>query len=601
MSSRARYALWVLSALVVIGVLVVAVDAFASAGRVHPGVTVAGVKVGGKSPSAAVAMLKTQLPAKAANPVTVTYDFSGKPKSWKITADEVAATFDYSQLLDQAMGVGRSEGLFGSVGARTAAWFGRVSIPAPAQVDAGKFKATLDKINGEIEVVPTDAAITLKGTKISSTPATDGISLLRGALERDVLSAFTEDRHVVVARAETSKPKISDKAAADAKVIVAKMISAPAAVTFGKRNWTLTPQEIAQLITFRGVEASGTVPGKSLWLLDPLISAAEASKTIVPKLGVSLGTPPKDAKFKTQKGSVTIVPSQNGIGPDVVDLSASLTRVLRSDNSSRTVELRTVTAAPNFTTDQAHAMGIHERISTFSTTFGGNSQRLNNIQTLGSALDGRLVPPGGTFSFNGYVGERTAKKGYQEANAIVGGKLVPQLGGGICQVGTTLFNTVFFSGLPILERENHSFYISHYPAGRDATVSWGGPDLRWKNDTPNWILISVSYTSDSIAISLYGTSPGYSVSYTTGPFTNFTNYTIQEVSDPTLAVGSKVVLDPGLQGRRCVVTRVVKKGAVVVRTDTFTSNYQPKVEVVRVGTKATASKSPTATPTPKKP
>ncbi len=96
---------------------------------------------------------------------------------------------------------------------------------------------------------------------------------------------------------------------------------------------------------------------------------------------------------------------------------------------------------------------------------------------------GRCIAPGETFSFNGTVGPRTAEKGYQEAGAIVNGELVPQLGGGICQVGTTIFNTVFESGLPVVERHNHSFYISHYPKGRDATVSWGGPDFKFRNDT----------------------------------------------------------------------------------------------------------------------
>ncbi len=140
------------------------------------------------------------------------------------------------------------------------------------------------------------------------------------------------------------------------------------------------------------------------------------------------------------------------------------------------------------------------------------------------------------------------------------GKLVPQLGGGICQVGTTLFNTAFFAGVPIPDRENHSFYISHYPKGRDATVSWGGPDLKWKNDTKNWILVSVSYTDESITISFYGTDPGYDVAYTTGPFTNETPYPTEKIKDPTLKSGLKIVEESGLTGRKCVVVRTVVKG-----------------------------------------
>ena len=220
---------------------------------------------------------------------------------------------------------------------------------------------------------------------------------------------------------------------------------------------------------------------------------------------------------------------------------------------------------------------------------------MNNIHLLGDSLDGKLVKPGGTFSFNGAIGQRTASKGYQEANAIVDGKLVPQLGGGICQVGTTLFNTVFRSGLPVLERRNHSFYISHYPKGRDATVSWGGPDLKFKNDTGHWLLVSVSYSSSSITISLYGTDPGLDVTAKTSSFSNIRPFPTEKVKDPKLREGVTVVEDAGVTGRTCTVTRTVKKDGEVVRVDRFRSVYRPKVEVVRVGTKPKPSKTPTDT------
>ena len=253
-----------------------------------------------------------------------------------------------------------------------------------------------------------------------------------------------------------------------------------------------------------------------------------------------MGTPAKDAEFKTRNGSVTIVPSKNGIGPDLALLAAEITSVLKDS-----------TNPDSHRRDQDDGRGAQAHHREGPATWASRSasppsrppttartrRASSNIHTLGDALDGKLVAPGATFSFNGAVGERTAAKGYQEANAIVKGKLVPQLGGGICQVGTTLFNAAFFAGVPITDRQNHSFYISHYPKGRDATVSWGGPDLKWKNDTKHWIMVSVAYTEDSITISLYGTDPGYDVAYTTGPFTNETPFPIEKVNDPTLGPG----------------------------------------------------------------
>jgi len=330
----------------------------------------------------------------------------------------------------------------------------------------------------------------------------------------------------------------------------------------------------------------------------PNVTEEQIRKIVAPKLGASVGTPARDAKFKTSKGTVTIVPSQNGVGADLALLAKDITATLKdSSDPARTVEIKTTVTEPKLTTERARSMGITQRISTFTTTYdGSNAPRTSNIHTLGDALDGKLVAPGATFSFNGAVGERTAAKGYQEAPAIVKGKLVPQLGGGICQVGTTVFNAAFFAGVPIVDRENHSFYISHYPKGRDATVSWGGPDLKWKNDTKNWVMVSVSYTNDSITIALYGTDPGYHVEYTTSPFTSETPFPVEKVKDPTLAAGKKVVTDKGITGRKCVVERVVTKDGQVVRKDTFTSDYKPKAEVVRIGTKGSTTATGTVKP-----
>lgn len=583
-------------------VLAIAVDAFASAGRIHPGVKVAGVSVGGMKQQTAEGFIAAQLTSKTSEPVTVSY----KGHTWTVNASDLGLTFDYPALAKQAMEVGRTGGPFGVVGGRVGAWFGKVDLSATPSADPAKAKVVLDKVAADTDVAPVDASLKIKGTTITVTPSADGVGLDRAELTTRMLAGFLGSERAMTAPVVTAKPKVADSAADQARVVVVRMVSQPATVQYKDKTWTFSRDELAQMIVLKAIEPSATAGGAAAatgWTLDPSVSAAEASNTIQPKLGVALGTPPVSARFKTSNGSVTIIPSKQGIGPDSEKLAADLTAALKSDPSvPRVVTLQTKISDPALTTAQANAMGIQHRISTFTTTYGQVPQRVNNIHVLGSALDGKLVPPGGTFSFNGYVGERTAAKGYQEANAIVKGKLVPQMGGGICQVATTLFNTVFVSGLPIVERENHSFYISHYPTGRDATVSWGGPDLKWKNSTGNWILISVSYTSDSITISLYGTSPGYDVTYTTGPFTNSVPYKTQTISDPTLPAGVKEVVDTGVNGCNIVVTRTVKKDGAVVRTDTFQSHYTPKDATVRVGpAKGNASKSATSSVTTKKP
>jgi vancomycin resistance protein YoaR len=573
--------------LALVVVLAVGVDAFASAGRVHPGTRVYDISVGGMRPAEAAATLRTALPAKTSQPVTVTY----ADKTWQVAPGDIGLSFDYDAIVNGAMAVGREPSFGKALSSRVAAWFGGRNLEVTPTVSAEMMDATLNGISKGIDKPAVNADVAIHGTRTSVVPSKDGVGLLRDKAAAAIVSAFFSANRKVEAPIGALAAKISDAAAADAKGKVDKMLASGVAVSFGDQRWDFTPQDVAGWIKLRAVESTSGAAQ-----LEPYISAEETSKTLSAKLGGMVGTPARDAAFKTRNGEVVIIPSQEGVGPDVEALATDLTDLLLKTETDRAVALRMRTTQPKLTTEEARSYGIKERISTFTTAYAAsNKPRVNNVHLLGDALDGKLIAPGAVFSFNGAVGERTAAKGYQEANAIVDGKLVPQLGGGICQVGTTLFNTIFESGLPVLQRSNHSFYISHYPKGRDATVSWGGPDLKFKNDTPNWVLISVSYTSSSITISLYGTDPGYTVTSVAGPWTDVKPFPTEEVQDATLYAGMKVIEDMGETGRKIVVTRTVTKGGQVVRTDQFMSNYKPKVQVVRVGTKPRVSKTATGT------
>ncbi len=601
-----RRHLWWYGAAAVVGILVllIAAEAIVSAGRVHPGVTAAAVPVGGMSKVQAKAALEHELSARAsASPVTITYE----KDSWPVQAADVALDFDYDAMVDDAYAVGREGGVLPATGARFKAWFGGIDIAAAPAADAARVEAVLNKVAAKTDVAPQDATVKMEGTEPKVVDGADGLALDRPVATAKLLSAFSSDKRTVAAPVSPVAHEVTAAEAKKAAEVAALMVSAPVTVNYDTKSWKFAPEQVAKWVAFGRSDATKTAEISSVAsatadgnvTLVAYVSADSAEKAIAPALGTGIGRPAKDARFKTASGGVTIIPSQDGIGPDMESLAVSLTSELASESSSRSVELRTRRTEPQLTTEEARNMGVKERISTFTTTYdGGNAPRVNNVHLLGDALDGKLIAPGDTFSFNGAVGERTAAKGYKEANAIVNGKLVPQLGGGICQVGTTLFNAIYESGLPVVQRKNHSFYISHYPDGRDATVSWGGPDLKFKNDTANWVLISVSYTGSSITISLYGTDPGYEVTTEKGPWTNVTPFPTEEIKDPTLPVGVKVVEDSGVNGRSIVVKRIVKKGGTVIRTDEFTSKYKPKVQVVRVGTKPKASKSTTSTPKP---
>jgi vancomycin resistance protein YoaR len=204
-----------------------------------------------------------------------------------------------------------------------------------------------------------------------------------------------------------------------------------------------------------------------------------------------------------------------------------------------------------------------------------SSNRIWNVRLMADYIDGTIVKPGATFSFNDIVGPRTVKRGFREGQMIFGSLLLPAIGGGVCQTATTLFNNAFELGLPIVERHNHSFYISHYPLGRDATVSWGGPDFVFRNDLRNALLIKTSYTDSTLTFSFYGTSEGRRVTARTGPQVNWRAPAPSYAYDPYGVPGSvRTVSGSNQSGFDVTVNRTVyDRNRKVLRRDAFASKY----------------------------
>src|SRR5207248_7555444 len=164
-------------------------------------------------------------------------------------------------------------------------------------------------------------------------------------------------------------------------------------------------------------------------------------------------------------------------------------------------------ADPDLTPAKANALGTREKLVSFTTEMGlSSSNRIHNVHLIADFIDGTLIRPGETFSFNDVVGPRTSQRGFLEGQMIIGSLVLPSIGGGVCQTATTLFNDAFEIGLPIVERTNHNLYLSHYPPGRDATVSSGGPDFKFENDLKHAILIKTSYTDSTLTFTFYGTN-----------------------------------------------------------------------------------------------
>ena len=601
------------AAVLAVMVLLVLLDVTVSFGRVHPGVRVADVRVGAMSPERAAEAVTEGIQPRFDDPVTLRFE----ERSWDLTGETVGATLDAQESVALAMEVGRTGSVWDRIGTRAKLWFQPQAVPVVVRGDDELLAGFLGEISGEIDRDPLDASVVIEGTEARLEPALLGLAVRSDEAGTRLLDALGSTERDVSIPVDFLPVSVTDEGARQALADTQAMLDGPVVVRHAEDSWEFDAPAIAGWIAFRtvpdpasnvatgtaavvatdGVDASlestPSVVGER-YMLEAYISSDEASATLIGVVGEA-GTPAVDARFEVGGGNVTIVPSTDGVGPDIEALAVEMTRVLTL-GGERAVELRTQRIEPEITTERAQAMGIKERIATYTTNFSSaNRPRVSNIHTLASALDGVLVPPGGTFGFNDTIGPRTAAKGYEEAPTIIGGRLVPSLGGGICQVTTTLFNAVFESGLAVVERRNHSFYISSYPDGRDATVSWGGPDFKFRNDTENWVLVATAYSNTSVTVSLYGTDPGYEVRASTGDFTDIKPHPVKEIKDDSLAAGMRVIEDAGVDGRRIIVKRTVTKGGSLVREDTFTSVYTPKEETVRVGIRAD---TPTATVVP---
>ena len=294
----------------------------------------------------------------------------------------------------------------------------------------------------------------------------------------------------------------ADLAPAAAQARIA--LSAPVRLEYEGTRWKLPRWRIAELLSLPVGGATDVAiagPGAEAWFK---------------KLRKTVERAPVDAAFAVKPGGIDIVPDKDGLSVDVPATAKALLAAATSA-TARTAPLSVRTAPAERSTADAQAMGITGVVGSYYTTYGGIPSRLHNVALVAQLIDGALIAPGKTFSFNGTTGERTAEKGFEEAPVIINGELQTGLGGGICQVSTTVFNAVYEAGLQIDERTNHALYISHYPLGRDATVNYPDLDLKFTNDTDHWLLLRTFVGSGSLTVNLYGTPQNRRVETTAQP------------------------------------------------------------------------------------
>ena len=549
----------------VLGLLVLIVGAavFARAltlrESVLPGVSVAGVDVGGLSRTDAQAVLQTQLAARLAEPVRIQVG----DQSFTVRPDRVWA-FDARATEERAFQAER-DSLLSRLGALAAPFAAEHEVAPVLELRPAEV-ARIETALREITSRPVSAGLEMKGAEVVVQPSTPGTTVALEPLLESVRAAGLAGTGQIAAAVESVEPAITTEEAEAVALQARAIVAAPVSIRFeGRDVGALQPARLAKLVQFE--RAAGAY--------DVSLDVEGLQRALLPMVNSTLRQP-VDATFKVVGDRVRVVRSRPGttLAP-LKAQEAVLAAALQPGPRTAAVSLTVLPAA--FTTKDAKAMGIREKISTFTTDMGESSaNRIWNVHLLGDYLNGTIIKSGQTFSYNEEVGPRTAERGFREGQMIFGGVLIPSIGGGVCQTATTVFNAAFEAGLPIKTRYNHSFYISHYPVGRDATVSWGGPDLVFRNDLKNAILVNVSYTNSTFTVSFYGTKQRRKVEATTSALTNYTSPKLQYAIDPSAPPNSVRTAAGGGPGFDVNVHRKVFQDGKLLRQDDFFTRYVPQ-------------------------
>jgi vancomycin resistance protein YoaR len=470
-----------------------------SSGEVPRGTVVGNVAVGGLDKAAAERKLHDQLDPGLREPIVLT---AGDRRT-ALSPEQAGLNIEWAATLDQA----GSQPL--NPVTRFTSLFTTRQVAPVTQVDRTRLTRALEQAKPALERAPTEGTIRFEGTRpIAVEPVAGRTINIPGATDA-VLANWVSGKSIGVPFTEQPVRTTSQGVHQALTAVAEPAVSAPVTVHGDHVDATLTPEAVASALHFEPDGRGG---------LKSRIDIPTAVAAVQPQLAETVH-PGQDARIVLEGGAPVVHPSVDGREIDWNKSFEHLADVV-TQRGDRSVRAMYVAQPAKFTTDQANGLGIHEAVSEFST--GGFEPASGvNIRRVAEQVNGAIVKPGETFSLNGHTGPRGIPQGYVESGVIEDGHPARDVGGGISQFATTLFNAEYFAGMKDVEHKEHSFYISRYPAGREATV-FQGPngssiiDVKFKNTSNSGILIQTEWTPSSITVRFWGTKQ-YDVTSQTSP------------------------------------------------------------------------------------
>ena len=602
----------VLIALALVAVLVPAGFLLAMNGRVLPGIAADGIKLGGLTRDTA----ESRLNAEAAIFENKGAGFTDGKRTVHLDPLAVApsdpdASFDMYSMdteaaADAALAVGHRGDPWQRLSEAAAALWHGWNVPIPYSLDDARLNAALQKIWGSDEkpVIEPKLVIVAKGNALLSAAAAPGETGYGFDYDRAV-SDFKDriaslDKTPITLQAAALKPKIPDSAveAAVAEVPTALKL-APLALTADEHHWTMSVSDLAAMLEAQiGAHGQPTVGIN-----------ADAATAYFKKLAADYDIAASDTHFEIDPDTKKLTdfePGRDGrkidIGKTLAALQAAVADEL-AGNSGAEFNVVAAAAESQAVTASAADLGIKEVVGIGRSDFSGSSaNRIKNIKHGSAKLNGQLIPPGAEFSALSVLNPVTLEDGYLPEQIILGDQIQTAVGGGLCQIGTTLFRAAMNSGLPITERQNHSLVVHYYydplngNPGTDATLYDPHPDLRFMNDTGHWLLLTtdIDVPKHALTYTLWGTSDGRHGSYSPPQVLRWipAPTDVQTVETADLKPGEQKCQN-AFKGADTVFTYTIANADGTVTERKFTSHYRALPKICMTGAAPSEPQVPT--------
>ena len=556
-------------------------------GKIYPGVSVAGINMSGKT----FEEVQTILKEKTDNILNqgLVYDYRGKTlKVDPVVVSTVDIDFSYEILhfdlakmtktIEQA---GREHGWFDNTYEQGKIFFQGKIVPVQFELNEEELQTILADYFNLYERQPKNANVRVKEkTTIEVVPEKLGrVFDYENIIKETGNNVRKLDGQQMALKLVTRYPKVDkDEAEIFLPKVKAVIDNEPYTLIYGDKKWELGWEDFVEWFEF--LEKDGT----ATFGLDQ-----EEIMLYLESIAKEVEVEAQDAKFALEEGRVKeFQPSREGINLQLIETAQEVSTVLLA-SEKKDIELVVEIVSPNVATESINDLGIKEIIGVGESNFAWSPpNRRHNIANGADTLNGILIPPDEEFSIIQALGNIDGAHGYLPEMVIKGNRTVPEYGGGLCQIGTTMFRVALNTGLPITERRNHSYRVSYYePAGTDATIYGPHPDVRFINDTDHHILVTTEVDGDNLAFTMWGTSDDREVVLDPYPplIYNITSPGATRVIEtPDLAPGQEKWLERSHKGADTKFTQIVTHSDGEIKEKVFESHYRawPAMKLVGV-------------------